>query len=103
MHRKGREDANKRHRNATRAWERFGGSKWTISPPTGPAAVGGAAALAAAQTAYRKRQKESYGMLTRHITNTDIVEVLMRDHFQDGFAAYNAVIATGRLRSIASN
>ena len=67
--------------------------------PAGPAiaAAGGAAAQAKATTAFRKRQKESYGMLTRHITNQDIVEALKKDHFQDGHAAYNAVRADGNI------
>ena len=62
--------------------------------PTGPAFPGGAQGTKA-QAAYRKRQKESYGILTRHILAVDIVDVLSRDHFQNGHDAYNAAAATG--------
>ena len=62
--------------------------------PTGPAMPGGAAGNKA-MAAFRKRQKESYKLLTHHIVNTTIVETLQRDHFQDGLAAYTAIRASG--------
>ncbi len=37
-----------------------------------------------ALNAFRKRQKESYGILVRHITSQDIKDTLQRDHFQIG-------------------
>ena len=62
--------------------------------PTGPPAPGGAAG-AKAQAAMRKRQKESYSMIVRHITSTTITDTLGRYHFQNGRAAFLAVQATG--------
>ena len=64
--------------------------------PTGPAMPGGAGA-AKAIAALRKRQKESYGIITGHIIAKDVVESLTGAHFQDGFAAHGAVQALGQV------
>ena len=64
--------------------------------PAGPAIPGGAAGVRAA-AARRKRQKESYGMQTKHITSKIITDEMSRSHFQRGRAAYLAVQATGRV------
>ena len=48
-----------------------------------------------ATMAQRKRQKEAYGLLTRHITHPDIILTLSRNHFQQGRPAYLAVRAVG--------
>ena len=63
--------------------------------PNGPAFPANPADNRKAQAAYRKRQKESYGILTRHILATDIVDVLSRDHFQKGKDAYDSAVASG--------
>ena len=63
--------------------------------PGAPAMPVPAAQLLKAQQARRKRQKESYGRLTRHITNKDIIEDLQRNHFQNGRDAFLAVRASG--------
>ena len=64
--------------------------------PTGPAIPGGAAGVKA-QAALRKRQKESYGIQTRHILRATITDELSRSHFQMGRAAFLAVRATGQV------
>ena len=48
-----------------------------------------------ALNAFRKRQKESYGILVRHITSQDIKDTLQRDHFQIGRDAYETARASG--------
>ena len=63
--------------------------------PGGPPAPGGAAGQKA-QAAYRKRQKESYGILIKHITARTITDTLTRNHFQDGRASFVALRATGQ-------
>ena len=66
-------------------------------PPfgTGPAFPANPAENRKAQSAFRKRQKESYGIVLRHITATDIKETLQRDHFQLGRDAFNTAQASG--------
>ena len=66
-------------------------------PPngTGPAFPANPAELRKAQNAFRKRQKESYGMLLRHITSQDIKDTLQRDHFQEGRQAFTTAQASG--------
>ena len=44
--------------------------------PAGPAMPGGGAQLAKAQIALRKRQKESYGLLSKHILDRDTIDYL---------------------------
>ena len=59
--------------------------------PAGPAMPGGAMA-AKALAARRKRQKQSYGVLVRHLaggTSSDHITHMRQNHFQDGLAAYN--------------
>jgi len=73
--------------------------------PTGPEfpiPAGGTEGRKATAT-FRRRQKESYSILTRHITSQEIVDVLTRDHFQDGRAAFLTTaggggVAVDRLR-----
>ena len=66
-----------------------------IGAPAMPA--GPPAQLLKAQQARRKRQKESYGILAKHVTNKDITEDLQRNHFQDGRAAFLAIRASGQV------
>ena len=66
-----------------------------IGAPAMP--VGPPAQLLKAQQARRKRQKESYGILAKHVTNKDITEDLQRNHFQDGRAAFLAIRASGQV------
>ena len=53
--------------------------------------------LRKAQAAYRERQKESYGILVKHILAQGIVDVLRRDHFQEGRDTCRPPSAAGRL------
>ena len=53
---------------------------------------------AKATTARLKRQKETYGMLTKHLLPVDLVENVTNAHFQDGYNAYLMVRAQGFLR-----
>ena len=62
--------------------------------PLGPAIPGGAIGVKA-QAAYRKRQKESYGIVVKNITRKDITDTLTRDHFQNGRNAYTAARGMG--------
>ena len=62
--------------------------------PAMPAA--GAAGTKAVQ-ARRKRQKESYGIIAKHITNKDITEDLQKTHFQDGHTAFQAIRTSGTI------
>ena len=55
--------------------------------PTGPPLPGGANA-AKAQQAYRKRKKESYAILTKHILDAEYVTQMRTNHFQDGYEAF---------------
>ena len=50
------------------------------SSPGGPPIPGGAAGVKAT-AAFRKRQKESYKIVTLHIINKDIVDTMRKDHF----------------------
>ena len=52
--------------------------------------------LRKAQAAYRERQKESYGILVKHILAQGIVDVLRRDHFQEGRDTYVSASVRGR-------
>ena len=61
--------------------------------PAGPAFPGGVAG-AKARASFRRRQKESYGIQTKHITSKTITDQLTRAHFQDGRAAFLAVHKT---------
>ena len=42
----------------------------------------------AAANAYRKRQKESYGILSRHVLDLDLVSAMRSDSFQLGFESF---------------
>ena len=68
--------------------------------PAGPPFPANPAENRKAQAAFRwRRQKESYGNLTRHILAADIVDVLSRDHFQVGNVVFRgARRGTGRPR-----
>ena len=41
-----------------------------------------------ARSSYRSRQKESYGMLTKHVLDADHITEMKNNHFQDGHAAF---------------
>ena len=55
--------------------------------PSGPALPAGAAAAKAVQ-AHRKRAKESYALLTKHILDAEYVTQMRTSYFQDGHAAF---------------
>jgi hypothetical protein len=55
--------------------------------PRGPAFPNGAPATAA-QNAFRKRRKEAYGLLSRHILDDDQVTRMRNDTFQLGYESY---------------
>ena len=57
--------------------------------PGGPPIPGGAAGVRA-NAALRKRQKDSYQLLVKHITSPDLITTLQQNHFQDG---QNALLA----------
>ena len=61
----------------------------------GTALPAGAADRTKAVAARRKRQKESYGIITRHLIARDIVTILTKNHFQDGEAAFTTVRTMG--------
>jgi len=78
---------------------------WTLSDhllgqdegsPGGPPIPGGAAGVKAT-AAFRKRQKESYKIVTLHIVNRDIVDTMRRDHFQNGLNAFTAARTLGNV------
>jgi hypothetical protein len=56
--------------------------------PLGPPIPGAGAVAAKAQTALRKRQKDSYAFLLKHITNADLVTDLRTNHFLNGQTAF---------------
>ena len=58
--------------------------------PAGPAiaAAGGAAAQLKAQHALRKRQKDSYALLTKHVLDAGHVSEMSNGHFQNGRTAW---------------
>ena len=49
--------------------------------PIGPGLPANAAAQAAAQNAFRKRQKESYGLLAKHVLDRDLVTQMRNTTF----------------------
>ena len=59
--------------------------------PTGPAFPAVNAANMAgtkARSCYRARQKEAYGMLTKHVLDADHITEMKNSHFQDGLGAF---------------
>ena len=56
--------------------------------PSGPAFPVQPAANAKAQTKFRSRQKESYGMITKHVLDADHITEMRNSHFQQGYDAY---------------
>ena len=59
--------------------------------PTGPAFPAVNAANMAgtkARSCYRARQKEAYGMLTKHVLDADHITEMRNSHFQNGFGAW---------------
>ena len=59
--------------------------------PTGPAFPGGGPGLLNATNAYRKRLKESYGLLTKHITDADHITEMRSNYFQNGHDAFESL------------
>ena len=62
--------------------------------PAGPPLPGNAAGAAAAQNAFRKRQKQAYGMLAKHVLDRDLVTQMRNGTFQDGCASFVALRAS---------
>ena len=62
----------------------------------GPPMPAAGAAAAKAQTARRKRLKELYALLYKHELDTDHRTHVYQNHFQDGDAAFQYLIATMR-------
>jgi hypothetical protein len=52
---------------------------------------------AAAAQAYRKRQKESYGILTRHVQDADLISAMRSNTFQLGFESFTNLQAQCRI------
>jgi hypothetical protein len=65
--------------------------------PGVPMPVGAPTELRKAQAARRRRQKESYAILTKHIARcTDHLKYIHENHFQDGQAAYDYLEAASQ-------
>ena len=62
--------------------------------PLGPAMPGAATELRKAQAAARRRQKESYSLLTMTMEVKTQVDYLRQNHFQDGRAAHQYMRAS---------
>ena len=60
--------------------------------PLGPAPPVAPAAANKAAIALRKRAKESYGLLSKHILDRDTIDYLAANHPQDGNAAYQYMV-----------
>ena len=71
-----------RSRNRTRIRTRNG----AIGAPAMPAAPG---ELRKAQAARRRRQKDAYALLTKHLLHKEHLQHITQNFFQDGRAAYN--------------
>jgi hypothetical protein len=65
--------------------------------PAGPAFPQQAAALASSQNAFRKRRKEAYGLLTRHLLDDDQITRMRNDTFQLGYESFINLRASCRM------